>query len=213
MVAETYQTLRAILEKKHQRVSVGDEGGFAPQLQSSRKVLKILTEAIVETGYEPGHDISIALDFAANDFYKEEMYLFEKQRWSSLEMIDYILELSKEFPIVSVEDGLSEEDWDGRAHLTKEENGIGLQCVGDDIIVTNCSIFQKGIQKGIGNAILIKPNQVGTLTETFDAMHLAEKSGYKTVVSHRSGETDDAFISNLAVATNATQMKAGSCAW
>ena len=210
MAAETYQTLRLILEKSHQRVSIGDEGGFAPQLQSSREALIILTEAILEAGYKPGHDISIALDFAANDFYKEGLYLYEGHRWTAKEMTDYILELPGEFPIVSVEDGLAEDDWEGWVDLTKRANRVGLQCVADDIFVTNCEIFQRGIQAGIGNAILIKPNQVGTLTETFAALQLASESGYRTVVSHRSGETDDAFISDLAVATNAAQMKSGA---
>ncbi len=210
MGAETYQALRELLKTKGYRVSVGDEGGFAPHLNSTEEALEILTSAIEKAGYVAGEQISLGIDFAANDFYRNGMYWFEGQRWTAEKMTDYCIGLAKKFPVVSIEDGLAEDDWDGWIYHTTRLNDAGLQCVGDDIFVTNARIFQDGIDKGVANAILIKLNQIGTLTETFETMRLAKKSGYRTVVSHRSGETDDAFIADFAVATGAGQMKAGA---
>ena len=210
MGAETYHALRAMLEKKGYRISIGDEGGFAPQLQSTEEALQFLTSAIEQAGYVPGQDLSLALDFAANDFYRDGMYEFEGHCWTADEMTEYCLTLTTRFPIVSIEDGLAEDDWDGWVPHTARMTKAGIQCVGDDIFVTNVDIFREGIDRGIANAILIKLNQIGSLTETFETMHLAKRSEYKTVISHRSGETDDPFISDFALATGAKQMKAGA---
>lgn len=210
MGAETYYALRQLLQHKGYRVSVGDEGGFAPQVENADTVLTILQEAVREAGYDPGRDVSFALDFAANDFYREGLYHFEGKQWTSDTLIDYCMDLAHRFPIVSVEDVLAEQDWEGWTRLTQRVNQMNLLCVGDDIFVTNESILRKGVAQGIANAILIKPNQIGTLSETLNTMRFAEQSGYGMVISHRSGETDDAFISDLAVATNAGQMKAGA---
>ncbi len=210
MGAETYQALSRILKTEGYRISVGDEGGFAPQLPSTVEALALLVKAIEAAGYRPGSDISLALDFAANDFWHEGRYRFEGHDWSALDMAGYCLDLAGRFPVVSVEDPLAEEDWQGWRELTKQLNAASLQCVGDDIFVTNVRIFSAGIEQGIANAILIKPNQIGTVSETFSALHMAERSHYRTVMSHRSGETDDAFIADLAVATHVGQMKSGA---
>lgn len=210
MGAETYQALGRILKSQGYRVSVGDEGGFAPQLPSTVDALQTLVAAIEEAGYRPGTDIAIALDFAANDFWHEGRYRFEGQDWSAGDMADYCLKIAQQFPVVSVEDPLAEDDWSGWVELTKKLNTVPLQCVGDDIFVTNVNIFSKGIEQGIANAILIKPNQIGTVSETMAAIRMAEKAHYKTVMSHRSGETDDTFIADLAVATHVGQMKSGA---
>ncbi|GMA50853.1 enolase [Alicyclobacillus contaminans] len=210
MGAETYQALRLLLESKGFRVAIGDEGGFAPQLKTTEGALELLVAAIEQAGYIPGAQISLGLDFAANDFYQDGHYLFEGHTWTSDEMTAYCLQLAQQFPIVSIEDGLSEYDWQGWETHTKALNENGIQCVGDDIFVTHANIFQRGIDQGIANAILIKLNQVGTVTETLETMRLARAHQYKTVVSHRSGETDDAFIADFALATAAGQMKAGA---
>ncbi|WP_236018232.1 phosphopyruvate hydratase [Alicyclobacillus suci] len=210
MGAQTYQTLRDILELKGYRVAVGDEGGFAPQLRSTVEALELLTMAIERAGFVPGTHVSLAVDFAANDFYHNGRYEFEGNSWTSSEMTEYCLEIVRRFPIVSIEDGLAEDDWEGWGAHTSRLTGSGVQCVGDDIFVTNSEIFRKGIDQGIANAILIKPNQIGTVTETFDTMHLAAQAHYGTIVSHRSGETDDSFIADFALATASGQMKAGS---
>lgn len=210
MGAETYQALQTVLQHSGYRVSVGDEGGFAPQLATTSEALEILMEAIVLAGYRPGEQISIALDFAANNFYHNGRYVYEGDEWTANDMIDYCLRISEQFPIVSIEDPLDEGDWDGWIVLTKRVNEKRLQCVGDDIFVTNQEIVRRGIAQGVANAVLIKPNQIGTLSETIDTMRLAQESGYRTVMSHRSGETDDAFIADLAVATHVGQMKSGA---
>ena len=210
MGAEIYHVLQDLLKAKGYRVSVGDEGGFAPQLRSSAEALELLTAAMEKAGYAPGEDVSIALDFAANDFYRDGVYRFEGHAWTAEEMTDYCLEISRRFPIVSIEDGLAEGDWEGWVGHSQRLSAAGLQCVGDDIFVTNPGIFQKGIDQGIANAILIKLNQIGTLSETLATMRLAAQSHYRTVVSHRSGETDDPFIADFALATSARQMKSGA---
>ncbi len=210
MGSETYQALGRLLKAQGYRVSVGDEGGFAPQLPSTVDALQILVKAIEDAGYQPGSDIAIALDFAANDFWHEGRYRFEGQDWSALDMADYCVKIAHEFPVVSVEDPLAEDDWSGWVELTKKTNSVGLQTIGDDIFVTNVNIFAKGIEQGIANGILIKPNQIGTVSETLAAIRMAQKAQYRTVMSHRSGETDDSFISDLAVATHVGQMKSGA---
>ena len=210
MGAETYRALQGTLEKMGYRVAVGDEGGFAPHLRSTEEALAALTAAIETAGYRPGEDISLALDFAANDFFRNGRYAFEGHDWTADGMTEYCADLAVRFPIVSVEDGLAEDDWTGWAGHTERLKAAGLQCVGDDIFVTNAEIFKQGIARGIANAILIKLNQIGTVTETFAALRLAQESGYGTVISHRSGETSDAFIADLAVATGAGQIKAGA---
>lgn len=210
MGAEIYYAIRKLLEEQGHRVSVGDEGGFAPKLATANEVLQVLTEAVQRAGYEPGTDVSFALDFAANDFFKDGLYHYEGNRWTSGDLTDYCVQLAASFPIVSFEDPLAEDDWDGWEQLTKRLNSIGLQCVGDDIFVTNETIVREGISRGIANAVLIKPNQIGTLSETFKTMKLAQEAGYRMVISHRSGETDDPFIADLAAATNAGQIKAGA---
>jgi enolase len=210
MGAETYHALKDLLARQGHRISVGDEGGFAPKLATNEAALQILCEAILAAGYQPGQDISIGLDFAANDFYANGKYHLEGHDWSSDDMIEYCVQLINKFPIVSIEDGLAEDDWDAWPRLTNALKKVRVQCLGDDIFVTNPRIFAQGIQQGIADAILIKPNQIGTLTETVRTMKMAADAGYKTVMSHRSGETTDTFIADLAVATNARQMKSGA---
>lgn len=210
MGSETYQALGRLLKAQGYRISVGDEGGFAPQLPSTMDALQILVKAIEDAGYRPGADIAIALDFAANDFWHDERYRFEGQEWSSSDMADYCIKIAGEFPVVSVEDPLAEDDWSGWVDLTNKTNSVSLQTIGDDIFVTNVNIFSKGIKQGVANGILIKPNQIGTVSETLAAIRMAEKAHYRTVMSHRSGETDDSFISDLAVATHVGQMKSGA---
>ncbi len=208
---ETFHHLKKILKKKGLSTAVGDEGGFAPNLPSNRAALELLLEAIEGAGYKPGVDIGLALDVAASELYKDGKYVLasENRTLTSSEMVQYLGELASGFPIVSIEDGLAEDDWEGWAALTRQ---IGDQCqlVGDDLFVTNVTRLQRGIDDRCANAILIKVNQIGTLTETLDAMSLAGASGYRSVVSHRSGETADSTIADLAVGTGAGQIKTGS---
>jgi len=208
---EVFQTLRSILKSKGLNTNVGDEGGFAPYIEKNEEPLSILVEAIKKAGFEPGKDIALALDPAASEFYEDGKYNLqaEGKSLSSDEMIAFYEYLVEKYPIVSIEDGLSEKDWEGWQKLT-QRLGKRIQLVGDDIFVTNPKILAEGIEKGIGNAILIKVNQIGTLTETLDTIRLAHQNGYKTVISHRSGETEDTFIADLAVAVNSGQIKTGS---
>lgn len=211
MGAETFHHLAKILKGKGLSTAVGDEGGFAPNLKSNEEALEYILSAIEAAGYRPGKDIGIALDAAASEFYKNGKYIFEsegKER-SAVELIDYYEQLIEKYPLYSIEDGLAEGDWDSWEIMT-ERLGNSIQIVGDDIFVTNPDIFKRGIEKGIGNSILIKLNQIGTVTETLDTIQMAKESGYTTVVSHRSGETEDSFIADLAVGVNAGQIKTGS---
>ncbi|MBC1920594.1 phosphopyruvate hydratase [Listeria grayi] len=210
-IADVYHTLKKILSQRNLATSVGDEGGFAPRLGSTEEALEILVEAIRKAGYLPGDDIAIAMDPAASEFSEKNGYYFEGKYLSSEEMITYYEGLVKEFPIISIEDGLSEHDWEGFKLMT-DKLGHKIQLVGDDIFVTNPVIFQKGIDKGIGNSILIKLNQIGTVTETMDTIKLARENNYTTMISHRSGETGDTFIADFAVAMHAGQIKTGSIA-
>ena len=215
--AEIYHTLKKVLKDKGYNVGVGDEGGFAPNLESEEQALDIIIEAIKKAGYEPKKDIVLALDIASTEMYEEakkigeEGYYFWKTKKlkTKQEMIEYIVELCNKYPIVSVEDGLAEEDWENWQELTKRL-GNKVQLVGDDIFVTNPKRLRKGIEKNVANAILIKPNQIGTLTETLDTIFIAKKNGYKTIISHRSGETEDTSIADIAVGTNAGQIKTGA---
>ena len=214
MGAETFHALKKVLKSKGQVTAVGDEGGFAPNLEDNEAPLKCIMEAIEAAGFRAGEDICIAMDVAASEFYNTEtkMYDLKKSGQGSKttdEMIAWYDELVEKYPIISIEDGLGERDWDGWKKLT-EHLGKKIQIVGDDLFVTNPAILQEGIDKDIANSILIKVNQIGTLTETFDAMELAKKHGYTAVVSHRSGETEDASIADIAVAFNAGQIKTGS---
>ncbi len=209
MASEVFQQLKASLSSKGLFTGVGDEGGFAPNLKSNEEPIQLILEAIEKAGYKPMEDIAIALDPAASEFYKEGKYMVGKEALSSEDMIELYVELCKKYPIVSIEDGLAENDWDGWEKMT-EEMGEYIQIVGDDIFVTNTEIIDKGIESGIANAVLIKPNQIGTLTETLDAIRLAQDAAYNLVVSHRSGETTDTFIADLTVATNAGMIKTGS---
>lgn len=219
MCAEVYQFLRIILKQKGLSTAVGDEGGFAPDLSDSESVLEVILEAVKKAGYEPGKDISIAIDAAASELYDEErgVYVFpgegkmkgEEVLRDSGEMIEYYEKLAEKFPIVSIEDGLEEDDWEGWKQMTKRL-GDKIQLVGDDLFVTNIKRLACGIKLGAANAILIKLNQIGTLSEALDAVKMAQKAGYRTVISHRSGESEDSFIADLAVATGAGQIKTGA---
>ena len=211
MGAETFQALKKLLKAKGLATSVGDEGGFAPDLTSNEAALKFILEAVEAAGYVPGSDIGIALDAAASEFFKDDRYRLasEDKALSAAEMIDYYEDLIDRYPILSIEDGLAEQDWENWAVMT-ERLGSGVQIVGDDIFVTNPQILARGIEEGVGNAILIKLNQIGTVTETLDAIAMAAHAGYTTVISHRSGETEDTFISDLVVAVNGGQIKTGS---
>jgi len=211
MGAETFHRLKKILMAQNLNTAVGDEGGFAPDLESNEAAIRLIIQAIEQAGYQPGKDIGIALDAAASEFYKDGQYRLESENKSltASEMIEYYGELIARYPILSIEDGLAEQDWDGWREMTDRLEG-SIQIVGDDIFVTNPEILQKGIEEGIANSILIKLNQIGTLTETLDAIALANHAGYTTVISHRSGETEDTFIADLAVAVNAGQIKTGS---
>ncbi|MEK6527558.1 MAG: phosphopyruvate hydratase, partial [Nitrospirota bacterium] len=201
MGAEVFHSLKSILKSKGLSVSVGDEGGFAPVLKSNEEALSLILESIISAGYEPGKDIYLALDVAASEFFENGKYRFEGKYLSSDELIIYYETLADKYPVLSIEDGLSENDWDGWATLTRRL-GERTQLVGDDIFVTNPAILREGIEKGIANSILIKLNQIGTLTETLNAINLAKEAGYTAVVSHRSGETEDTTIADLAVACN-----------
>ncbi|MEQ1845770.1 MAG: phosphopyruvate hydratase [Nitrospira sp.] len=212
MATEVFHSLKALLKKKGLNTAVGDEGGFAPDLQSNEEALSLISQAIEEAGYKVGRDIALALDCAASEFYDKGRYVLEAEKnpeRSSDEMISYYAKLLDRYPILSIEDGLSELDWKGWKILT-EKLGKRVQLVGDDIFVTNVEIFSKGIKEGIGNSILIKLNQIGTLTETLDAIELAKRSGYTAIISHRSGETEDTTIADVAVATNSGLIKTGS---
>lgn len=219
MCAEVYQFLRIILKQKGLSTAVGDEGGFAPDLSDSESVLEVILEAVKKAGYEPGKDISIAIDAAASELYDEErgVYVFpgegkmkgEEVLRDSGEMIEYYEKLAEKFPIVSIEDGLEEDDWEGWKQMTKRL-GDKIQLVGDDLFVTNIKRLACGIKLGAANAILIKLNQIGTLSEALDAVEMAQKAGYRTVISYRSGESEDSFIADLAVATGAGQIKTGA---
>jgi enolase len=209
---EVFHTLKGVLKKRGYNTSVGDEGGFAPSLKSNVEAVEVVLEAIQQAGYKPGEDIAIALDPAASEFYQDNKYVFKKSDQSaksSEDMVRFWAKWARDYPIVSLEDGLSEDDWDGWAMLTKEL-GDKIQLVGDDIFVTNIEILQEGIEKKIANSSLIKLNQIGTVSETLDAIDLARRNGYTSVISHRSGETEDAFIADFAVATGAGQIKTGS---
>jgi enolase len=211
---EVFHHLKAVLKKNGYSTSVGDEGGFAPNLKSNAEALERVLEAITAAGYKPGEQIAIALDPAASEFYDRagKKYVFkksDKSARSSEQMVEYLADLARRYPIVSIEDGLAEDDWDGWKVLTKELGGK-LQLVGDDIFVTNPEIFARGIREKIGNAILIKLNQIGTVTETIEAVEMARKAGYASVVSHRSGETEDTFIADLVVGLGTGQIKTGS---
>lgn len=212
MGVETFHKLKDVLKKSGHNVAVGDEGGFAPNLSSNEEALRFIMTAIEQAGYQPGKDISLALDSAASEFYDKEGYVLKAEgtkKMSSAAMIDYYEKLVSDYPIISIEDGLAEQDWKGWAAMT-ECLGEKIQIVGDDIFVTNPKIFKEGIEKGIGNAILIKLNQIGTVGETLETITMAKDAGYNTVISHRSGETEDTFIADLAVAVNAGQIKTGS---
>lgn len=214
MGAETFHALKKVLKDKGQVTAVGDEGGFAPNLEDNEAPLKCIMEAIEATGYKAGEEICIAMDVAASEFYNTETGMYELKKSgqgtkTTDEMIAWYDELVEKYPIISIEDGLGERDWDGWKKLT-EHLGKKIQLVGDDLFVTNPAILQEGIEKDTANSILIKVNQIGTLTETFDAMELAKKHGYTAVVSHRSGETEDTTIADIAVAFNAGQIKTGS---
>ena len=213
MGVEVFHTLKNVLKKKGYSTAVGDEGGFAPNLKSNEEAIESVLEAITQAGYKPGENIGICLDPAASEFYSNGKYVFkksDKSARSSEQMVEYWTNWVKNYPaIVSIEDGMSEEDWDGWKLLT-DTLGKKIQLVGDDIFVTNPSIFKQGIEKGIANSILVKVNQIGTLSETLEAMSIASRANYTAVVSHRSGETEDPFIADLVVATNAGQIKTGS---
>jgi enolase len=214
MGAEIFHTLKSVLKKKGYSTAVGDEGGFAPSLKSNDEALELILEAITRSGYRPGADVGLALDPAASEFYDvvKGKYVFKKSdrsERSPAEMIDYWSNWVRQYPIVSIEDGMAEDDWKGWKLLT-EVLGEKIQLVGDDLFVTNTERLSRGIQEGIANSILIKVNQIGTLTQTLEAMRMATEAGYTCVVSHRSGETEDTFIADLAVATAAGQIKTGS---
>jgi enolase len=206
---EVYHTLKKILSGRGLSTNVGDEGGFAPDLGGSREVLAVLVEAITAAGYEPGAEIGLALDVAATEFFEDGSYQFEGAKRSAAEIVDHLEALVKEFPVVSIEDGLAEADWEGWAMMT-ERLGSRVQLVGDDIFVTNRDLLRRGIASKVANSILIKVNQIGSLSETLATMEMAERAAMGRVVSHRSGETEDSFISDLVVATNAGQIKTGA---
>ena len=218
MASEIYHTLKKVLKEKGLSTAVGDEGGFAPNLSNDKEALDLIVEAIEKAGYKPREDVALALDVAATEMYeeakkvgKEKGYLFWKtgEYMSMIDMVDYLEDLVDEYPIISIEDGISEEDWEGWKELTNRL-GEKIQLVGDDLFVTNISRLEKGIKNKVANSILIKPNQIGTLTETLNAIKLAKANGYSTVISHRSGETEDTFIADLSVAINSRYIKAGA---
>lgn len=211
MGAETFHSLKKILKEKGLVVAVGDEGGFAPDLKSNEEAIKLIISAIKSAGYKPGKDIALAMDAAANEFYNQGKYYLksENKKLTSKQMIDYYEGLIDKYPIISIEDGLAEQDWSNWKLMTDRLES-SIQIVGDDIFVTNPKIFGKGIEQGIANSILIKLNQIGTVTETLDAIEMAKQAGYTTVISHRSGETEDTFIADLVVGVNGGQIKTGS---
>lgn len=207
--AEIFHTLKSILKKKKLSTAVGDEGGFAPDLDTNEDAISIIMQAITESGYKPGRDIFLALDVAASEFYEKGKYNFEGRKIAAEDIVDYYEKLIKKYPIVSIEDGVAENDWIGWKLLT-ETIGNRVQLVGDDLFVTNTKILKQGIEKGIANSILIKLNQIGTVTETLDAIEMAKRANYTAVISHRSGETEDTTIADLAVACNTGFIKTGS---
>ncbi|MBZ5584011.1 MAG: phosphopyruvate hydratase [Acidobacteriia bacterium] len=213
MGVEVFHTLKKVLKKKGYSTAVGDEGGFAPMLKSNEEAIESVLEAIAQAGYKPGENVGICLDPAASEFFQDGKYVFkksDKSQRTSEQMVDFWSNWVRQYPaLISIEDGMSEEDWNGWKLLT-DTLGKKIQLVGDDVFVTNPSIFKRGIEKGIANSILIKVNQIGTLTETLEAMEMAARANYTAVVSHRSGETEDAFIADLVVATGAGQIKTGS---
>jgi enolase len=207
--AEVYHALKKVLHERGLATGLGDEGGFAPNLESNRAALDLILEAIKAAGYEPGRDIALALDVAASEFFEDGSYAFEGASKSADEMIAYYAELVEAYPLVSIEDPLNEEDWDGWKSMT-DLLGSKVQIVGDDLFVTNPERLGRGISTGTANALLVKVNQIGTLTETLDAVTLAQSNGYRCMMSHRSGETEDVTIADLAVATNCGQIKTGA---
>ncbi|MFA9949641.1 phosphopyruvate hydratase [Dentiradicibacter hellwigii] len=209
--AEVFHTLKKLIDKRGMSTAVGDEGGFAPNLSSHAEALKLIVEAIEAAGYFPGEDVLLGLDCAASEFFKEGKYYLtgEGLQLTSAQLADYLANLADTFPIISIEDGMAEDDWSGWKLLT-ERLGKRIQLVGDDVFVTNTRIFKDGIQQGIANSILVKINQIGTLSETFAAIEMAKRAGYTAVVSHRSGETEDTTIADIAVGMNALQIKTGS---
>ena len=209
--AEIFHALKKVLSQRGLSTAVGDEGGFAPNLPSNEAALEVVMEAIDKAGYKAGEDIYLALDAASSEFYQDGRYVLESEgkSFSSSEFADWLADLAARYPIISIEDGMDESDWEGWAELTKKI-GAKVQVVGDDLFVTNTTILQRGIKEGIANSILIKFNQIGTLTETLEAIKMADDAGYTAVISHRSGETEDTTIADLAVATTATQIKTGS---
>ncbi len=209
--AEVFHNLKAVLQSRGYSTAVGDEGGFAPDLDSNREALELIVEAIEQAGYTPGADIALALDVASSEIYEDGSYLFEGEgkTLSTDELVSLYADWSEEFPIVSIEDGCDENDWDGWKKLT-EKLGSKLQLVGDDVFVTNPAILKRGIREGVANSILIKVNQIGSLSETMKTVNMAHKAGYTNMISHRSGETEDTFIADLAVAQNTGQIKTGS---
>jgi enolase len=212
MGAEIFHALKKVLKGKGYNTAVGDEGGFAPDLKSNEEALEVIMEAIRAAGYTPGEDVLLALDVASSELYRDGRYVLENEAQkekSAAELVEFYADLVERYPIISIEDGMAENDWDGWKLLT-ERLGDRIQLVGDDLFVTNTRILKEGIDKGIANAILIKVNQIGTLTETLDAIEMAKRAGYTAVISHRSGETEDTTIADLAVATNAGQIKTGS---
>ncbi len=211
MGAEVFHTLKKLLAADGHITSVGDEGGFAPNLKSHDEAFRYILKAIEESGYNPGSEIMLAIDAAASEFHKDGKYVISEAKapLSSSEMIDWLGEFTSKYPLISIEDGLAEGDWEGWRQLT-DRLGDTIQLVGDDIFVTNPEILARGIEEGVGNAILVKLNQIGTLTETLDTIEMAKQAAYATVISHRSGETDDSFIADLAVGVNAGQIKTGS---
>ncbi len=212
MGVEVFHHLKSILKEKGYHTSVGDEGGFAPTLHSNEEAFSLILEAIKKSGYRPGKDVGLGIDAAASEFYRDRFYFLKAEKEpkrSSAQMIDYYESLIRDFPILSIEDGLAEDDWKGWKMMTLRL-GKRVQLVGDDLFVTNPKRLSRGIREGVANAILIKPNQIGTLTETMEVIKMAKRAGYKTVISHRSGETEDTTIADLAVGTNAGQIKTGA---
>jgi len=214
MGTETYHALKSCLKARKCSTSIGDEGGFAPNLKTNREALDVLMEAVTKAGYTPGTDVSFALDVASSEFFQDGNYVFKKGEGKTFtpdELIAYYEDLCKDYPILSIEDGMAEEDWKGWAALTKKL-GSKVQLVGDDLFVTNPKILAKGIKEGVGNAVLVKLNQIGTVSETVEVVQMANLSGYASIISHRSGETDDSFISDLSVAMKSGQIKTGAVA-
>lgn len=212
MGAEVFHALKSVLNSKGLNTAVGDEGGFAPNLASNEDAIKTIIEAIEKAGYKPGEDVKLAMDVASSEFYQDGKYVLpgeNNKSFTSKELVDFYAELCEKYPIISIEDGLDQDDWEGWDYLT-EKLGGKVQLVGDDFFVTNTKRLQQGIDRGVANSILIKVNQIGTLTETLEAIEMAQKANYTAVISHRSGETEDTTIADIAVATNAGQIKTGS---